>query len=205
VIAAVLLAAALGFGLGSVPFGWLLAAAAGHGDVRREGSGNIGATNVFRVAGPGLAALTLLLDAAKGAAAVALARAIGPAGGLVAPAACVGAIAGSVFTPWLGFRGGKGAATGAGALAVLAPLPLLASLAVFGAVAGIARRVSAGSLAAAISFPGWAALFRSPSATVAAGAAVALLLAWSHRENIARLAAGNEPKLGIRRSGGGAR
>ncbi len=200
-----LLSAALGFALGSLPFGWLLASAAGRGDVRRGGSGNIGATNLVRVAGPGLGALTLALDVGKGAASVALARAIEPAGGLAATAACLSAVAGSVFTPWLGFRGGKGAATGAGALAVLAPLPLLASVALFGLVAALARRVSVGSLAAAVSFPAWAALLRSPLPTILAGAGVAALVAWGHRDNVARLLSGGEPRTGFRGGLGGIR
>jgi glycerol-3-phosphate acyltransferase PlsY len=190
------LTAAAGFALGSIPVGWLLARGAGRGDVRRAGSGNIGATNVLRVAGPGLAACTLLLDAAKGAAAVGLARAVGTGDGISAQAGCLGAIAGHLFTPWLGFRGGKGAATGAGALAVLAPLPLAASLAVFGAVLALTRRVSAGSLAAAAAFPAFAAAFGARRSTVATGICVALLLFWSHRDNLTRLLSGCEPRIG---------
>jgi acyl phosphate:glycerol-3-phosphate acyltransferase len=197
VSAAPLLSAAAGFVLGSVPFGWLLALQGGRGDVRKAGSGSIGATNVLRVAGPGLAAWTLLLDGAKGAAAVTLAGAIGPGNGMAGPAACLGAVAGHVFTPWLAFRGGKGAATGAGALAVLAPLPLAASLAVFGAVVAATRRVSAGTLAAAAAFPAWAAALGSGSFTVAAGLVVAALLLFSHRENLARFLKGREPKIGF--------
>jgi acyl phosphate:glycerol-3-phosphate acyltransferase len=191
-----IVSAAAGFLMGSIPFGWLLALGVGRGDVRKAGSGNIGATNVLRVAGPAVAAWTLLLDAAKGAAAVALASAIGHGSGISCQAACLGAVAGHVFSPWLAFRGGKGAATGAGALAVLAPLPLAASLAVFGGVVAITRRVSAGSLAAAAAFPAWAAALGSSLATVATGLAVALLLLFGHRENIARLLAGTEPKIG---------
>jgi acyl phosphate:glycerol-3-phosphate acyltransferase len=197
-----LLSAAAGFALGSVPFGWLLALRGGRGDLRQSGSGNIGATNVLRVAGPGLAAWTLLLDGAKGAAAVVLAGAIGPGDGMAGPAACVGAVAGHVFTPWLAFRGGKGAATGAGALAVLAPLPLAASVAVFGSVVAATRRVSAGSLAAAAAFPAWAAALGSGSATIAAGLAVVALLLFGHRDNLARLLAGREPKIGLHRPRG---
>ncbi len=195
--AAPLLSAAAGFALGSIPFGWLLALRIARRDVRRAGSGNIGATNVLRVAGPGPAAVTLLLDAAKGAAAVVLAGAIGSGDGISGQAGCLGAIAGHVFTPWLGFRGGKGAATGAGALAVLAPIPLAASLAVFGAVVGVTRRVSAGSLAAAAAFPAWAAVLGAGLATVATGVAVAVLLLFSHRANLARFLSRREPKIGL--------
>jgi glycerol-3-phosphate acyltransferase PlsY len=196
------LAGAAGFALGAIPFGWLLALLLGRGDLRLKGSGNIGATNVFRVAGPGIALLTLALDAAKGAAAVALARAIGGADGLSAEAGGLGAVAGHVFTPWLGFRGGKGAATTAGALAVLAPLPLLVSLAVFAAVAGLTRWVSAGSLAAAGAFPAFALAFSAPPSVVASGVAVAAMLLFSHRRNVARLLTGREPRLRRGRTGG---
>ena len=194
--AAPLLAGAAGFALGTIPFGWLLALRVGRGDVRRKGSGNIGATNVFRVAGPGLAILTLVLDAAKGGFAVVLARAIGGADVLSAAAGGLGAIAGHLFTPWLGFRGGKGAATAAGALAVLAPLPLAAALGVFGVVAGLTRRVSAGSLSAAAAFPVCAAMLAAQRSVVVTGVVVALTLIVSHRDNLVRLASGREPKFG---------
>ncbi|MBZ5640364.1 MAG: glycerol-3-phosphate acyltransferase [Acidobacteriia bacterium] len=203
--AALLLGAAAGFALGSLPFGWLLTLRGASRDVREAGSGNIGATNVLRVAGPGLAAWTLVLDAGKGAAAAVLAGAIGAGDGVSGQAGCLGAVVGHMFTPWLGFRGGKGTATGAGALAVLAPLPLAAALGVFGVTAGLTRRVSAGSLAAAVTFPGWAALLGASSATVAAGAAVAGLLLWSHRANLARLLSGREPRITFGRPRGGRR
>src|SRR2546421_10332478 len=111
-----LLAAAIGYLLGSIPFGLVLTRLAGHGDIRRIGSGNIGATNVLRTGSKGLAALTLLLDLAKGAAAVVIAEQWGHTAALVS-AGCV--ILGHMFPVWLGFRGGKGAAT---ALGVLIPL-----------------------------------------------------------------------------------
>jgi glycerol-3-phosphate acyltransferase PlsY len=198
VIAAPFAAAAAGFAIGSVPFGWLLVRGAAGGDVRRSGSGNVGATNVLRVAGPGLALATLLLDAGKGAAAVGLACAIGPQDVFSAPAGGLAAMVGHVLMPWLGGRGGKGAATGAGAFAVLAPGPLAISLAVFGIVVALARRVSPGSLAAALALPAAAALLGSGSITVAAGCCSAAILFWSHRENLRRLVAGREPRIGRR-------
>ncbi len=195
-IAAPVLAAVAGFAIGSVPFGWLLVRGAAGGDVRRSGSGSVGATNVLRVVGPGLALATLLLDAGKGAAAVGLACAIGSQDAFSAPAGGLAAMAGHVLMPWLGGRGGKGAATGAGAFAVLAPGPFAVSLAMFGVVVALTRRVSLGSLAAALTLPAGAALLGSGSVTVAAGGCSAAILFWSHRENLRRLVAGREPRIG---------
>src|SRR5436189_5165498 len=109
-----LLCLALGYALGSVPFGLLLTRAAGLGDVRKIGSGNIGATNVLRTGKKGLAAATLLLDAAKGAAAVLIARALWPDLPQAEGIAAIGALLGHLFPVWLGFKGGKGLATGLG-------------------------------------------------------------------------------------------
>src|SRR5246127_5603985 len=120
------LAAILGYLLGAIPFGLVLTRLAGRGDIRRVGSGNIGATNVLRTGSKGLAALTLLLDLAKGTVAVVIARRWGPQAGLIA-AGC--AILGHMFPVWLGFRGGKGVATALGVLIPLAwPAALVAAL-----------------------------------------------------------------------------
>ncbi len=189
----ILLAALLGYLLGSIPFGLVLTRAAGLGDIRRIGSGNIGATNVLRTGAKGLAAATLVLDAAKGAVALVLARLVwGEEAALVAG---VAAMAGHAFPVWLGFRGGKGVATGAGVLLAAAWWLGLAALAMWGAVAAITRISSAGALAACAAAPVVALLFGDGRLALFA-AGLAALIAWRHRPNIARLMAGTEPRIG---------
>ncbi|HEX6852549.1 MAG TPA: glycerol-3-phosphate acyltransferase [Candidatus Polarisedimenticolaceae bacterium] len=180
------LAAIAGYALGSIPTGVWIARSRVAADPRRHGSGATGATNVARVAGTGAGILAFALDAAKGAVAAAV-------GG---PLAAVGAVAGNVASPWLGFRGGKGVATGAGALAVLAPAALAGAAGVFAATAVALRWVSVASLAAAISFPVWALLLRSPRPVVMCGAVCAVAVVIRHRENLERLRSGREPRWG---------
>ena len=190
------LATLLGYLLGSVPFGLLLTRAAGLGDIRAIGSGNIGATNVLRTGHKGLAAATLLLDGVKGAGAVLAGAALaGPAGGALAGLA---AAIGHMFPLWLGFRGGKGVATGFGVLLAAAPLAGLASALVWLAVAAATRISSAGALAAAAAAPllAWGLTGRLPALLALA---VGALIWWRHRANIARLLAGTEPRIGARR------
>ncbi|WP_237216507.1 glycerol-3-phosphate 1-O-acyltransferase PlsY [Falsiroseomonas oryziterrae] len=191
-----ILAALLGYLLGSVPFGLVLTKAAGLGDIRNVGSGNIGATNVLRTGRKGLAAATLALDALKGLAALLLARWIwGEDAALVAG---VAAMAGHAFPVWLGFKGGKGVATGAGVLFGaawwLGGVALLAWIAVFAAT----RISSAGALAACAVAPIAAALFGNATLAVFA-AALAALIVWRHRPNIERLMAGTEPRFGAKK------
>ncbi|MGQ0660238.1 glycerol-3-phosphate 1-O-acyltransferase PlsY [Sphingosinicella sp.] len=183
-----------GYLLGSIPFGLLLTRAAGLGDVRNIGSGNIGATNVLRTGRKGLAAATLLLDAAKGAAAVLLARLIWPELALD-PLAGLAAFIGHLYPVWLRFRGGKGVATLLGVVAALAwPIGLIAAL-VWVLALLLTRYSSAGGMAAAVSAPiAAAAMGRFGLAPLFAG--LALLVLWRHRENIARLWRGTEPKVG---------
>ena len=178
--------------IGSVPFGLLLAMAAGKGDIRQIGSGNIGATNVLRTGSKGLAAATLLLDLAKGFAAVLIARQFWPdAVGLAA----VAAIAGHCFPVWLGFRGGKGVATFAGAcFGLLWPLGAIYA-AVWLGVLALTRISSLGGMGAAVSAPVAAALMGGMQ-LVPWLAAIAVLILWLHRDNIRRLLAGVEPKVG---------
>jgi glycerol-3-phosphate acyltransferase PlsY len=188
-----LLAAALGYLLGSVPYGLILTKAAGLGDIRAIGSGNIGATNVLRTGNKALAAATLALDALKGAAALLLARWIwGEDAALVAG---VAAMAGHAFPAWLGFKGGKGVATGAGVLLAaqwwLGGVALVAWLAVFAAT----RISSAGALAACAAAP-VAALVFGDARLAAFALGLAALITWRHRPNIARLLAGTEPRFG---------
>jgi len=194
----ILLALALAFLLGSIPFSQLVARLRGI-DLRSVGSGNIGATNLARALGYGAGALGLLLDALKGAAAVALARAL--PGEATTPAiqslAAVLAVAGHAFTPWLGFRGGKGVATGAGAFAVLAPWATLVSVLVFAVVVSLGRMVSLASVLAAAALPVAAFFLGAPRPAIAAAAGVAALVVARHRENLVRLIRGTENRLGM--------
>ena len=187
--------AALAFGylLGSIPWGLLLTRAAGLGDIRAIGSGNIGATNVLRTGNKGLAAATLVLDALKGVAALLIAEAVwGEGPGL---AAGFGAMLGHAFPVWLGFRGGKGVATGGGVLLAASWWMGLAAALVWLAVAALTRLSSAARMAACAAAPLVAlAAGRTDLALFAAG--IALLVVARHRANIARLLAGTEPRIG---------
>ena len=180
--------------LGSIPFGYLLTRLAGLGDIRTVGSGNIGATNVLRTGRKGLAAATLALDAAKGAAAVLLARHFGL---WPAYAAGLAVFLGHLFPIWLGFRGGKGVATGLGLLLAGAlPVGLVACL-VWLAVGFLSRTSSAGALAAFAAAP-LAALAIHHDRLAVLALVIAALVYWKHAANIARLRAGTEPRIGRR-------
>ncbi|MBC7431144.1 MAG: glycerol-3-phosphate 1-O-acyltransferase PlsY [Rubritepida sp.] len=186
-------AALLGALLGSIPFGLLLTRAAGLGDVRAIGSGSIGATNVLRTGNRTLAAATLLLDAAKGLVAVWLAGWLfGPGPDVVAG---VAAVIGHCFPPWIGFRGGKGVATAAGAVLALAwPVILIAGV-VWLVVVRVWRISSLGALSALaaaviVSVP------LTPGPVGMGVLAIAALVAWRHQANIERLVAGTEPRIG---------
>lgn len=188
-----LIFAAIGYLLGSIPFGLLLTRAAGGGDIRSIGSGNIGATNVLRTGKKGVAAATLLLDAGKGALAVWLAlRLSGEPAALAAGAA---AFAGHVHPVWLGFRGGKGVATLLGVSTALLPLAGLAFALAWGLVALATRISSVGGMAAGFAA---AAALRHAGRDEAAMlvALLALWVLWTHRANLARLRAGTEPRIG---------
>jgi glycerol-3-phosphate acyltransferase PlsY len=186
-------AAALGYLLGSIPFGLVLTRAAGLGDVRRIGSGSIGATNVLRTGRKGLAAGTLLLDALKGFVAVLLARRLGGTeAGLVAG---VAALLGHMFPVWIGFRGGKGVATGLGVLLAASwPVALGAGLC-WAAMATATRISSASALVACIAAPplAWAIDGR---AMALFALVLAVLVVGKHHANIRRLLAGTEPRFG---------
>lgn len=188
-----LLAAILGALLGSIPFGLVLTRAAGLGDIRKVGSGNIGATNVLRTGRKDLAAATLVLDGGKGAAAVLVAAALwGPLAGAVAG---VAAVIGHLYTPWLGFSGGKGVATGLGTLLALAFPAGLAACAAWLATAKITKISSASALVAFALAPLAAWAFAGPIPAVAA-LAIAALVYLRHEGNIRRLIAGTEPRIG---------
>src|SRR5919205_2582017 len=187
----IILAAAIGYLLGSIPFGLVLTRLAGLGDVRRIGSGSIGATNVLRTGNKALAALTLLIDLAKGVAAVL----IGSLWGGDAMLAAAGAvILGHMFTVWLGFRGGKGAATGLGVLLALAWPVAAIAFAVWPAVLAIFHNSSLAALVATLAAVALAA-FLTPAATAYLIAGIALLVILRHHENIRRLLAGTESRV----------
>lgn len=187
------LVAALSYLAGSVPFGLLITRAMGLGNLREIGSGNIGATNVLRTGNKGAAAATLILDALKGAAAVLVARALwGETAGMVAGAA---AFLGHLYPVWLGFRGGKGVATFLGVLLALAwPVGLIAC-ATWALTAKIGKISSLAALVAAGTAPVWLWLL-GPQGSVWPGLAMAVLVFLRHHENIARLRAGTEPRIG---------
>ena len=190
-----LLSVALGYLVGSIPFGFLVARSRGGVDIRRTGSGNVGATNVFRSAGVCAGLMTAVLDVAKGAGAVFAVWAA--TGSLNAGAAAgVAAVAGHVYPVWLGFRGGKGVATAFGVFIVLAPLPALAGLGIFGVVVRVTRYVSAGSVAAAVSLGPLVYISAGPPAATRAAFVSGCLVLFAHRSNLARLLAGSERRLG---------
>ena len=190
-----------GYLFGSVPFGLLLTRLGGYGDIRKIGSGNIGATNVLRTGNKGLAALTLLLDGGKGAAAVLVAAAFAPDNPALAAIAGVAAVLGHLFPVWLGFRGGKGVATTFGTLLALAwPVGALAC-ATWLTVAAVTRLSSLAALISIALAPVYAGFLAGTAETVAA-ACLALLVWVRHHENIRRLLAGQEPRIGARKAPG---
>ena len=187
--------------LGSIPFGYLLVRIFHGEDVRRSGSGNIGATNVSRKS-PALGALTLFLDAAKGFCAVELAAHFSRAAAdprLVAAAALF-AIIGHMFPLWLRFRGGKGVATALGAFVRLAPLAVGCAVIIFVVVVLISRRISLGSIVTAAFFPAtvWSLKVSTDPAVLALIGVASLLIIARHYKNILRLMSGEEPRFSLR-------
>jgi glycerol-3-phosphate acyltransferase PlsY len=186
-----LLALAVGYLLGSIPFGLVLTRLAGKGDVRDIGSGNIGATNVLRTGSKVLAAATLVLDCLKATAAILLVRRLWPD---FENFAAAGALIGHLYPVWLKFRGGKGVATLLGVLIPLMPLGAVVYAIVWLGLFFLIRISSVAGIAAAIGAPVSAILFgdqlRFPMFL-----GFALLVIWKHRENIARLKAGTEPRV----------
>lgn len=218
-------AAVVTFLVCAVPSGYLIAKRGAHVDVRRTGSGNIGTTNVARSVGKGAAALTLLCDAGKGALCVVAARlvcagaflsgdasALAPSGplGWVMGTLFLAAVLGHVFSPYLGFHGGKGIAVGFGTMLAIAPAVGLGLLVVFAAVVAPTRYVSAASVSAAASLPVWCVvLYHASWAFLVPVVAACLVVVWAHRSNLAKLARGEERRFAFHRKGdddgGGAR
>ena len=192
-----LLALALGYLLGSIPFGLILTRLAGKGDVREIGSGNIGATNVLRTGSKPLAAATLVLDCLKGTAAVVLAwQLLGQPTGL---AAAAGAMIGHLYPVWLRFKGGKGVATFLGVLIPLLPIAAAVYAAIWLALLLTVRISSVAGMTAAASAP-LSALVLKQNTLLPMLLGFAVLVLWKHRENILRLTKGTEPRIGSKTS-----
>jgi glycerol-3-phosphate acyltransferase PlsY len=190
------LAITLGYLVGSVPFAYLLARRRGI-DLRREGSGNVGAANVLRTTGTVEAAIAVCLDAMKGALAVLIVQRLTTAP--TAPvAAGLAAVIAHIHPIWLGFRGGKGVATAAGAFALLSPGAVLIATGVFVAAVWMTRFVSVGSMAAAITLAATTAAGDLPGSVAAGATGTALLILYRHRGNLARVIAGTERRIGQR-------
>ena len=192
----IVLAAILGYLMGSVPFAFLLARRRGV-DLRRAGSGNVGAANVLRLTGTTDAVIAACLDGAKGALAVVLAHRLmtEPTAPVVAGLA---AVIGHIYPVWLSFHGGKGVATAAGAFAVLAPGAILIAAGVFVVSVLLTRYVSVGSMAAAVTLAIATVAADLPTSVVAGAAGTALMILYRHRGNMARVLAGTEHRIGQR-------
>jgi glycerol-3-phosphate acyltransferase PlsY len=196
-----LLAVVAAYLVGAVPVGLLVARLAGGGDIRSQGSGNIGATNLLRTLGPVAGVATLVGDVLKGWLAVSVARAIAPDEPWAPAAGAVAAIAGNCWPVFLRFRGGKGVATGLGAFLPLAPWALLPSVVVFAAVVAATRFVSLASLCGALSLPIGAAVLGYGRAAVVAAVVVFAIVLLRHRANLQRLVSGTESRFGHRAAG----
>jgi len=211
-----LIVAAVSYLLGSIPFGYLLVRIFRGQDIRLSGSGNIGATNVARSGARGLGIATLILDALKGAVAVWVASRIAfsgyskwcdfapepcPAALTLTAIGALFAVLGHIFPVWLRFKGGKGVATALGVFSVLFPKAVLVCLAVFIVVVALTRYVSLGSILAALTFPvaAWF-LYRPPAGPLVIASIMALIIVLKHHQNISRLLAGTENRLGAGKS-----
>lgn len=185
----------LGYGLGSLPLGYLAASWLKGIDLRRVGSGNVGATNVYRTAGLAIALLVVGVDIAKGASSVVLAAQV-TSGRAAAVAAGVAAIIGHVYPIWLRFQGGKGVATACGVFWMLAPVATLIAGGAFVATVWVTRYVSLGSIVATAILPPLAWLTDASGLVVLGGVVAAALIIERHKGNLVRLHAGTERRLG---------
>jgi glycerol-3-phosphate acyltransferase PlsY len=190
------LAVTFGYVLGSIPFAFLLSRQQGI-DLRRSGSGNVGASNVLRTTGVRAALLAMVLDGVKGALAVLVAQLLS-AGAIAAVIAAFASVIGHVYPIWLRFRGGKGVATAAGAFAVLAPEALGIASCVFLVAVLATRFISVGSIAGALTLALVASVSDAPGVIAFGATASALVIIYRHRENLARLVAGTERRIGQR-------
>jgi glycerol-3-phosphate acyltransferase PlsY len=181
--------------VGSLPLGYLVASRAKGIDLRRVGSGNVGATNAYRSAGLAAAMIVVLVDIAKGASSVFFAARFAP-GAADPVAAGIAAILGHVYPVWLRFHGGKGVATACGVFWMLAPLATAIAASVFLVVVWVSRYVSLGSIVATVALPPLAWLTNKPMAVVIGAVVAAALIVERHRANLARLQQGSEHRLG---------
>ena len=187
----------VGYGVGSLPLGYLAANQLKGIDLRRVGSGNVGATNMYRTGGLAMALLVVLVDVAKGAGSVLLVWRAGA--DMTGPvSAGVAAIAGHIFPVWLRFRGGKGVATACGVFWVLAPLATAMASIIFVAAVWMTRYVSLGSVIATAILPTFLWITNATAAVIVGGVAAAVLVIERHRPNLARLREGTERRLGQR-------
>ncbi len=192
----IVIAIIAGYLLGSIPFALLLTRTRGV-DLRAVGSRNVGAANVLRTTGVRRAVVVLLLDAAKGAAAVLVARLLTD-NLIVVMTAGLAAIAGHVYSAWIGFRGGKGVAASAGVFVMLAPLATAIAALVFVATIFVTRFISAGSIAGALALAVATLAGNAPGPVVGGAIVAALLVMHRHRDNVSRLIAGTERRIGMR-------
>lgn len=181
-----------GYALGSIPFAFIVTKLFGHGDIRQVGSGNVGATNVLRTGNKLAAALTLVGDVGKGIVAVLIAKNWGDG---AAMAAALGAFTGHIFPVWLNFKGGKGVATCAGILLALTPMVALCAACTWLATVAVTRISSLSALVTAALAPFFMLVFGSTTYAIGTGMLAALIFV-THRENISRLASGQEPRIG---------
>src|SRR5262249_7760424 len=198
---AILITAGIAYLLGSIPFGYLLVKAFHGTDVRTTGSGNIGATNVARMA-PGLGLVTLFLDAAKGLGAVLLAALLFPGQAVLPFLAAFAAVSGHIFPVWLGFKGGKGVATGLGSFLLLTPKAIVLALLIFVLLVAAFRVVALGSILATASLPLSALLLKEgprPAGVLLLGASCLVIIV-KHHQNIRRMINGTEPRVNLRRT-----
>jgi len=181
----------IGYVVGSLPIGYLVAHSASGVDLRRVGSGNVGAANVYRTGGFRMGIVVMLADAAKGAGAVLLAG-----GGPAAMAAGVAAVVGHIYPVWLGFKGGKGVATASGVFGVLAPWPMVIAAVAFAVIVARTRFVSLGSIVATVLLPVVEWSMPGPRAVDIGATIVAVLILFRHRGNVARLWSRTERAVG---------
>lgn len=194
--------------IGSIPIGWIIGKVFYKKDIRKGGSGNVGATNALRLYGTATGVLVLVLDMAKGFIATFLAAKLMPSGSAVVPLCAMLVILGHVFPVFLGFKGGKGVATAGGVFIALTPISLLAAIGVFILITSLTRYVSLGSIIAALVFhlhSMWIISMESHGdyALVALISAVVLMIIFKHRQNIIRLLNGNENKIEFTKKGKG--
>lgn len=184
--------------LGAIPFGVLITRLLGAEDPRKSGSGNIGATNVLRTSGWKSGVLTLLLDVLKGVAAILFARYVDSrvSAPTLEPIAALAAVLGHMYSPFTGFRGGKGVATGLGVFALLTPGPTALAALVFILVVAVTRYVSLGSMLAAAAVPLAGFWMNYPVVVYTSSALISLLVIWKHQDNIGRLMRGEENRIG---------